>query len=200
MKAAVLYFGLGVALGLVFLLLPGIDLAASGLFYVPGQGFPLADWRPLRVFEHTIPLLTRLIVIVCVAGALWLALRGRPLWRLDRKALAFIVLATALGPGLIANTLLRTIGAERGHLKSQNSAARASSPRRRSRPHNASATARSFRATRRSASLWSASPCCCRPGGIGVSQSPQPWGSARWSGWAGWRPDITSCQTWSMPG
>jgi len=107
MKAAGFYFGLWVALGLVFLLVPGIDLAASGLFHVPGQGFPLADWAPLRIFEHTIPWLTRLIVVVCVAGPLWLVLRGRPLWRLDRKALVFLVLAMALGPGLIANTLLK---------------------------------------------------------------------------------------------
>lgn len=107
MKAAGLYLGLWVALGLVFLLFPGVDLAASGLFYVPGQGFPLADWAPLRIFEQTIPWLTRLMILVCLAGALWLALRGRPLWRLDRKALVFVVLATALGPGLIANTLLK---------------------------------------------------------------------------------------------
>ena len=40
-------------------------------------------------------------------GAVWLALIGRPLWRLDRKALVFIVAATALGPGLIANTVLK---------------------------------------------------------------------------------------------
>jgi len=63
MKAAGFYFGLWVALGLVFLLVPGIDLAASGLFHVPGQGFPLADWAPLRIFEHAIPWLTRLIEI-----------------------------------------------------------------------------------------------------------------------------------------
>ena len=107
MKAAALYFGLSVVLGLVFLLLPGIDLDVSGWFYLSGQGFPLADWPPLLIFEHTIPWLTRLIIFVCIAGAVWLALKGRPLWRLDRKALVFIVLATALGPGLIANTLLK---------------------------------------------------------------------------------------------
>jgi lipid A 4'-phosphatase len=107
MKAVAVYLGVFLAPALVLLLFPGIDLVVSGWFYVPGQGFPLADWAPLRIFEHTIPWLTRLIVLVCIAGALWLALRGRPLWRLDRKALLFIVLATALGPGLIANTVLK---------------------------------------------------------------------------------------------
>ena len=107
MKAPALYLCLSVALGLVFLLLPGVDLDVSEWFYVSGQGFPLADWLPLRIFERTIPWLTRLIILVCIAGAVWLALRGRPLWRLDRRALIFIVLATAIGPGLIANTLLK---------------------------------------------------------------------------------------------
>ena len=45
--------------------------------------------------------------MVVALGAVWLALIGRPLWRLDRKALVFLVAATALGPGLIANTVLK---------------------------------------------------------------------------------------------
>ena len=48
-----------------------------------------------------------LIVAIVALGAIWLALIGRPLWRLDRKALVFIVAATVLGPGLIANTVLK---------------------------------------------------------------------------------------------
>jgi lipid A 4'-phosphatase len=107
MKAAVPYGALWLAVGLIFLLFPGFDLAATRLFYVPGQGFPLADWTLLRGFEGTIPWLTRFIVLLSMIGAVWLALKRRPLWRLDRKALVFIVAATALGPGLLANTLLK---------------------------------------------------------------------------------------------
>ena len=94
-------------LGLLFLLVPGIDLAATGLFYMPGEGFPLAGWAPLAAIEDTVPWITRLIVAIVALGAVWLALIGRPLWRLDRKALVFIVAATVLGPGLIANTVLK---------------------------------------------------------------------------------------------
>jgi len=107
MKTVALYIALCFALGLLFLLFPEIDLAATRLFYDPGHGFPLAYWAPVRIVTAAIPWLTRLIVLLCAAGAVWLAIKRRPLWRLDRKALVFIVVATALGPGLIVNTLLK---------------------------------------------------------------------------------------------
>jgi lipid A 4'-phosphatase len=107
MKPAALYLALWLALGLLFLVFPGIDLATSRLFYDPGQGFPLGDWAPIRIVTAAIPWLTRLIILLCVASAVWLAIKRRSLWRLDGKALVFIVAATALGPGLIANTVLK---------------------------------------------------------------------------------------------
>ena len=107
MKTAGFYVGTWLLLGLLFLLFPVIDLSATGLFYVPGEGFPLAHWTPLVSIETAIPWVTRIIALIVVAGAVWLALIGRPLWRLDRKALVFLIAATALGPGLIANTVLK---------------------------------------------------------------------------------------------
>ena len=107
MKQAGLFAGTWLLLGLLFLFVPGIDLAATGLFYTPGQGFPLAGWAPLAAVEDTVPWITKLIIAIVALGAVWLALIGRPLWRLDRKALVFIVAATLLGPGLIANTVLK---------------------------------------------------------------------------------------------
>ena len=107
MKQAGVFAAAWLLLGLLFLFVPGLDLAATGLFYVPGEGFPLAEWPPLAALENTVPWITRLIVATAAIGAVWLALIGRPLWRLDRKALVFIVAATALGPGLIANTVLK---------------------------------------------------------------------------------------------
>ena len=41
------------------------------------------------------------IVLIAAGGAAWLRLTGRPLWRLDRNALIFLVAATAVGPGII---------------------------------------------------------------------------------------------------
>jgi lipid A 4'-phosphatase len=91
----------------LFLLVPQVDLSASALFYDPHHGFTLRDWEPLSLVYHTIPLITWGIVAVTAAGAAWLFLMQRPMWRLDRKVLLFVALSTALGPGLLANTVFK---------------------------------------------------------------------------------------------
>ena len=107
MKAAALYTGFCALVAALFLLVPELDIAASRLFYDGTQGFYLADWLPVRVIEAAVPWIVRAMVVLAVAAALWLAFARRPLWRVDRKALVFLVAATVLGPGLIANTVLK---------------------------------------------------------------------------------------------
>lgn len=105
MKPAALA-GLAAAALLLFLF-PGIDLAFSRLFYSPDTGFIGAGLAARRLAEESVPLaVCALAALVAVAG-LRLARSGRPLWRLDRKALVFIVVSTALGPGLVANVVLK---------------------------------------------------------------------------------------------
>ena len=97
-----------VALSLgLFLLLPTADIAVSRLFYDPQHGFPLADSPLLRGLEGAIRWIAWAIAGIVVLGALWLAVTGRPCWRLDRNALIFLVAATAIGPGLIVNVALK---------------------------------------------------------------------------------------------
>jgi lipid A 4'-phosphatase len=91
----------------LFSLAPSIDLFFSGLFYNPQHGFVLAAWRPLQLLEALIPWVTGGLVVLVLAGGLWLRLTRRPLWGLDRNALIFIVVAAALGPGLIVNVGLK---------------------------------------------------------------------------------------------
>jgi lipid A 4'-phosphatase len=91
----------------LFRYLPGVDLAVSGWFYDPQHGFTLAAWPPLRALEASIRWITWAIVLIVAIGAAWLWLRGRPLWRLDRKALIFLAAATAIGPGILVNTVLK---------------------------------------------------------------------------------------------
>ncbi|HEY3909929.1 MAG TPA: phosphatase PAP2 family protein [Stellaceae bacterium] len=105
--AGAIYAGLLAAATALFLLLPQADLWLSGLFYVPGHGFALARSLPVRLVFHAIPWIAWSIVAVIAGGAAWLFLTGRPLWRLDRKALLFIAFSTALGPGLLANAVLK---------------------------------------------------------------------------------------------
>jgi lipid A 4'-phosphatase len=107
MRGLGIYAGMVALVVAVFLLVPQIDLATSRLFYAPGDGFVLAEQPPIVFLYHSIPWIGWGIVLFAALAAIWLFLLGRPLWRLDRKALAFLIAAVALGPGLVANTLLK---------------------------------------------------------------------------------------------
>src|SRR6516162_1159395 len=91
----------------IFLFAPRVDLATSGLFYDPERGFVLTSSPPILLLFHAIPWIAGGTIILGAVGASWLLLLGRPLWRLDRKALIFLVASTAAGPGFLANTLLK---------------------------------------------------------------------------------------------
>lgn len=95
------------AFSAVFLLFPGIDLAAAELFYRAGEGFPLSQDPILRAFRQS----SDLVLVVLVAG-----LVGRLAWLLARRggnALAaarrtgFLLLALGAGPGLVVNGVLK---------------------------------------------------------------------------------------------
>jgi lipid A 4'-phosphatase len=107
MRGVAIYATLCAAALALFLLLPQLDLWVSGLFYARGRGFVLESWPPVILVSHAIPWLAWGIVLVVAVAAIWLFLVGRPLWPFDRKALLFIVFSTALGPGLLANTVLK---------------------------------------------------------------------------------------------
>jgi lipid A 4'-phosphatase len=107
MRAVAVFCAVAGACATLFLAAPGIDLAVSGWFYDPRHGFVWAAWPPLLGLENSIRWITIAIVLLIAAGVAWLRLRGRPLWRLDRKALVFVALATALGPGVLVNTVLK---------------------------------------------------------------------------------------------
>ena len=107
MKGLAIYGAVLVASLALFWLAPGIDLFVSGLFYDPQHGFALAAWPPLREFTASIRWITGAILLVAAVGTAWLRLAGRPLWRLDRNALIFLVAALAIGPGILVNTVLK---------------------------------------------------------------------------------------------
>jgi lipid A 4'-phosphatase len=107
MRPVLLYAGTCALIAALFLLFPGIDIAATRLFYDSAQGFFLADSTPVRIVEAGVPWIVRAMIVLAVIAALWLGIARRPLWRLDGKALVFLVASIALGPGLIANTVLK---------------------------------------------------------------------------------------------
>ena len=107
MRGVAIYLSLFGLVVLLFLFAPQIDLATSRLFYVAGRGFVLEDWPPAVVLYRAVPWMTWGILAVAAGAAAWLFLMRCPLWRLDGKALIFVMASLALGPGLLANTVLK---------------------------------------------------------------------------------------------
>ena len=107
MKQFSLYLGVAALASALFLVAPEIDLATSRLFYDAKGGFVLSDWPPVVVLYRAVPLISWGMFILVGVGAAWLFLLDRPLWRLDRKALVFLVVSMAVAPGLLANSLLK---------------------------------------------------------------------------------------------
>ncbi len=91
----------------LFLLFPGIDLWAAQLFYRADGGFYLGNAWPVSAIYAGVPYLTD-AVVVGVAALYLLSLRwGRPVAGVDGRVAAYLLLALALGPGLVVNTVLK---------------------------------------------------------------------------------------------
>ncbi len=108
LRSSVLWFGASFLLicgGLI--LLPGIDLWASGLFYRTGAGFFLGDWPPFRlVHDHLAIAVWAWAIAVSVAGGASF-FQHRAVLGLTPRAAIFLLLALALGPGLTVNTIFK---------------------------------------------------------------------------------------------
>lgn len=87
---------------------PGSDIRASEIFYLPGQGFPASKepfFLGIRWLGRALPW----AVVAGLAAALAVRLvRGAPLSWLQDRALAFVGLSMALGPGLLVNLVLKS--------------------------------------------------------------------------------------------
>ena len=90
----------------VFALDPGIDLAAANLFYEGGNTFvgqtPLGE--AVRHLAYWVPTAVFLACLACYAGRRF----GRwRLWAPSGRGMIVLALSFAIGPGLLANTLLK---------------------------------------------------------------------------------------------
>ena len=95
----------------LFVLQPGLDILASQPFYNAAVGPQHGFW--LREFWGTVFLHESLLVVlrgggVLLAGyGLWLWRTKRQLGWLDARGAAFLVLALAIGPGLVTNSVMK---------------------------------------------------------------------------------------------
>ena len=86
---------------------PDIDLWVSALFYRAGSGFFLADAPPVRLIFRSAPYITVAFVLFAAAAGARHYVAGRTLLGCDARAALYLVLALAIGPGLLVNTVLK---------------------------------------------------------------------------------------------
>jgi lipid A 4'-phosphatase len=96
-----------IAVGLLLVLVPGIDLVVAGWFYTPGRGFAW-DGAPLAEAIHeAVQLVVRTAGVLLLVAVGWTWLRQCRLLGLDARRWTFLFLALAIGPGLVANAVLK---------------------------------------------------------------------------------------------
>jgi membrane-associated PAP2 superfamily phosphatase len=95
----------GFGLLICFCTFTDIDLRLSGRFYTPSQGWYLArtaPWSWLYNYGEYPAIVMSVGAFAVLLGSLW-----RTAWALYRRQCLFLVLAVALGPGLLVNGVLK---------------------------------------------------------------------------------------------
>ena len=97
--------GLSVALALLPTAWTALDLRAAALFLGPEAHNEVFRWWWVELINLYAPAAFRVLVFAALAGWLWATLGSQKKhWRLP---LAFIVLAGALGPGVVVNSVFK---------------------------------------------------------------------------------------------
>ncbi|MES2583188.1 MAG: phosphatase PAP2 family protein [Pseudomonadota bacterium] len=82
-----------------------LDLRAAALFLGPDAHNTVFRWWWVELINLYVPAVLRVLVLVALGGWLWASFTStRKHWRLP---LAFVVLAGALGPGLVVNSVFK---------------------------------------------------------------------------------------------
>lgn len=100
-----LIVGAGIACGAVFAAFPSLDLAIAEFFRVSSTARAL---EPASILLRDLNLMLTIVTLALSGTALlWFAIRRFPFARPQGRAAVLIVLAFALGPGLLANGLFK---------------------------------------------------------------------------------------------
>jgi len=101
-------FGVAIVLGGLFAIFPELDLRIAGLFFDPGKNDFALRWRPHLGFLRDAGMwAVALIVAPAIAAlVLKLLLPLRPMF-ISARAILFLLVTLALGPGLLVNVGLK---------------------------------------------------------------------------------------------
>ena len=102
-----LWLALSMALLLIYLIWPGLDLPLSARFHDPERGFWIDDLPWVRIVHETVPWVGRLLLVGALA--VWLATRrsAKARWRRLARPAASLLIGLVLGLGLIAHGVFK---------------------------------------------------------------------------------------------
>lgn len=92
---------------LLLILFPAIDLAASTVFYRPGEGFPLEHEPLFRLVMKGLPDIVIGATVVAAVLGLVAAISGRVWFSATPRRALYLLVSLIIGPGLLVNTLFK---------------------------------------------------------------------------------------------
>lgn len=92
---------------LVFVVFPGIDLWSSSLFYKPASGFYLENNPLVQISYRYNRHITIVTVSVVVALLLATFIRNKPVFNLNKKAYAYLLLVMLVGHYVVVNIIFK---------------------------------------------------------------------------------------------
>lgn len=98
-------FTFGIVL-LLTILFPNLDIDFSKLFYDSNNGFIYRNNNIVLLLFEVIPILSKLLTIVILLYLLYLIVKYKTFNRLIISWSFYIILSTAVGPGLLVNYIL----------------------------------------------------------------------------------------------
>lgn len=99
--------GLLVVAGAALTVWGSLDLETAALFYDPAHGFAARDDALIVALRLGIRATAIGVGVFLVLALLWRVLLGRPFWRLERRAIVYLIAVFLLGPGLLVNGVLK---------------------------------------------------------------------------------------------
>jgi lipid A 4'-phosphatase len=96
-----------VALAIMFIAYPKLDLTFHHLFYSKDVGFYLKDNPVVVFFYNAVPIFVRGFVALLLLSALYINIRKRKILGIGNKEVIYLLLVLAIGPGLIVNGIFK---------------------------------------------------------------------------------------------
>lgn len=93
----------------LFLAFPGLDLAASEMFYQAGTGFALSRDPLLKAFRKSADLSLAILLTGLLGRLVWLVARRGLSALTQARQSGFMLAALAVGPGLVVNGLFKSV-------------------------------------------------------------------------------------------